>query len=164
MREMEDNSTSLVAQTSAIVSAFVGNNAVSSDDLVALIGIVHKALLSANAPDGVATDAPIRLTAAQIRKSITPDALISFEDGRAYSTLKRHLTKHGMTVVEYKAKWGLPNDYPTTAPSYSAKRSEMAKAHGLGRSLAGTRAKAKAATPPSPTRRGRSKSPTPDAS
>jgi predicted transcriptional regulator len=34
---MDENSTNLVAQTSAIVSAFVGNYAVYSDDLAALI-------------------------------------------------------------------------------------------------------------------------------
>ena len=32
----------------------------------------------------------------------------------------------------FKAKWGLPNDYPTTAPAYSEARSQMAKALGLG--------------------------------
>lgn len=152
-------------QTSAIVTAFVGNNAVSSDDLVALIAIVHKALVTANAPGDVAADAPIKVTAGQIRKSITPDALISFEDGRPYKALKRHLTVRGMTVAEYKAKWGLPKDYPTTAATYSAKRSAMAKALGLGRSAAGnkgvakakTRGKAKTAASSSPTRRGRSK-------
>ena len=75
---------------------------------------------------------PIKLTAAQIRKSVTPDALISFEDGKPYKTLKRHLTTRGLTLAEYKTKWGLPTDYPTTAPSYSARRSEMAKSLGLG--------------------------------
>jgi predicted transcriptional regulator len=72
-------------------------------------------------------------------------ALISFEDGRPYKTLKRHLTTHGMTVAEYKAKWGLPNDYPTTAPGYSEARSAMAKALGLGQG--GRKAKAPAKAP-----------------
>ena len=155
MTEIQDNSTSLVAQTSSILSAFVGNNAVNSDELVALIGIVHKALLSAHAPGDVADGAPIKLTAAQIRKSVTPDALISFEDGRPYKALKRHLTTRGMTVAEYKAKWGLPKDYPTTAASYSATRSAMAKALGLGRSA---RVKSVETQTKAPVRRGRSKS------
>jgi predicted transcriptional regulator len=42
------------------------------------------------------------------------------------------LTTHGLTVAEYKARFGLPNDYPTTAPAYSEARSAMAKALGLG--------------------------------
>ena len=69
---------------------------------------------------------------AEIRKSITPDALISFEDGRPYKTLKRHLTVRGLSPAEYREKHGLPADYPMVAPNYSAARSQMAKSLGLG--------------------------------
>ncbi len=44
---------------------------------------------------------------AQIRKSITPDALISFIDGKPYKTLKRHLTGNGLTMEEYRQRFGL---------------------------------------------------------
>ena len=48
--------------------------------------------------------------------------------------LKRHLhTAFGPTPEQYRAKWGLPTDYPMVAPSYAAKRSTLAKAIGLGR-------------------------------
>ena len=86
-----------------------------------------------------------KATAAQIRKSITPDALISFIDGKSYKTLKRHLPTHGTTVDEYKARFGLPKDYPTTAPAYSEARSAMAKALGLGQG--GRKGKAAAPAP-----------------
>jgi predicted transcriptional regulator len=76
-----------------------------------------------------------------IRKSVRPDGLISFIDGKPYKTLKRHLSKHGLTVAEYKEKFGLPKDYPTTASDYSAKRSEMARSLGLGRQRATESAK-----------------------
>lgn len=69
----------------------------------------------------------------QIRKSVTPDAIVSFEDGRAYKSLKRHLSVRGLTPRDYRQKWGLPSDYPMVAPSYSATRSSMAKARGFGR-------------------------------
>jgi predicted transcriptional regulator len=46
--------------------------------------------------------------------------------------LKRHLTKHGLDPYSYRARYGLPADYPMTCPSYSAQRSELAKAIGLG--------------------------------
>ncbi len=78
-------------------------------------------------------------TAAQIRKSVTDAALISFIDGKPYKTLKRHLTTHGETLASYKAKYGLPGDYPSTAPSYSAQRSEMARRIGLGSARKGQR-------------------------
>ena len=57
---------------------------------------------------------------------------MSFLDGKRYKTLKRHLTTHGLTFAEYRERFGLPSDYPTVSPNYSAQRSEMAKAIGLG--------------------------------
>ena len=126
-----DNSKN-IELTAEIVSAFVGNNSVSVTDLPSLITSVYASLQGVEAPAAVEVESVSKPTAAQIRKSITSDALISFEDGKPYKTLKRHLTTHGMTVAEYKAKWGLPNDYPTTAPAYSAARSAMAKSLGLG--------------------------------
>ena len=74
-----------------------------------------------------------KLTPAQIRRSIREDVLISFEDGKPYKQLKRHLSSHGLTPHAYREKWGLPPDYPMTAPSYSAQRSALAKAAGLGK-------------------------------
>lgn len=70
---------------------------------------------------------------ARIRASITHDALISFEDGCGYRTLKRHLTALGLTPDEYRAKWGLPSNYPMVSPAYSKFRSNIARATGLGR-------------------------------
>ena len=165
---MESDSSELVSLTSVIAAAYVGTNAVLPGDIPALIAIVHKALATAGAPEVAASDTPVKRTAAQIRRSITPDALISFEDGRPYRTLKRHLTVHGLTIAAYKVKWGLPKDYPTTAPSYSAMRSAMARAAGLGqpRRQVGpatkTKATAKAAVAATPVRRGRPKKASPE--
>lgn len=127
---MPDNH--LTQLTSEIVSAFVERNPVSISELPDLIRLVHGAL---GTPVGEAEGSAAstkQATAAQIRKSITPDALTSFEDGRPYAMLRRHLRTHGLTPEEYRAKWGLPADYPMVAPGYSAKRSEVAKAAGLG--------------------------------
>lgn len=73
-----------------------------------------------------------KMTPAQVRKSMTPEALISFEDGRPYKTLRRHLAGRGLSPEQYREKHGLPNDYPMVSPNYSAMRSEMAKSLGLG--------------------------------
>ena len=70
---------------------------------------------------------------AEIRRSITPDALISFEDGKPHKQLKRHLATRGMTPNDYRAKWGLPTDYPMVAANSSAVRSALAKKIGLGK-------------------------------
>jgi predicted transcriptional regulator len=128
---MADNPAKLVELTAEIVAAYLSNNITSPMDVPGVIGSVHQALRGAGEPE-TSTPEAIRLTSAQIRKSITPDALISFEDGKPYKVLKRHLTTLGMSLAGYKGKWGLPKDYPTTAASYSARRSEMAKALGLG--------------------------------
>jgi predicted transcriptional regulator len=48
--------------------------------------------------------------------------------------LRRHLTvAHGLTTDEYRERWNLKLDHPVTAPSYSERRSTMAKQIGLGR-------------------------------
>ena len=72
-------------------------------------------------------------TPAQIRKSVRPEGIVSFIDGKTYKTLKRHLTKHGLNPQSYRDRYGLPGDYPMVAPSYAAQRSALAKAIGLGR-------------------------------
>jgi predicted transcriptional regulator len=115
-----------------IVAAYVSNNSIRSSDLPELIASVHAALAGLAAPSGPAVEQEEKPTPAQIRKSITPDGLISFVDGKAYKTLKRHLTKHGMDFDAYRARYGLPSDYPSTAANYSAQRSALAKNLGLG--------------------------------
>jgi len=114
-----------------IVAAFVSNNKLSPSEVPQLILSVHKALMEAGAPTAEPDPAPT--PAVSIKKSITPDHLISLEDGKKYKSLKRHLTSRGMTPDEYRTKWGLPKDYPMVAASYSAQRSNLAKTLGLGR-------------------------------
>src|SRR6202007_2140384 len=76
--------------------------------------------------------AQVKLTPSQIRKSITPDAIFSFEDSKPYKTLRRHLAVRGLTPEQYRDKWGLPKDYPMVAPAYSEARAAMARSIGLG--------------------------------
>ena len=120
------------AMTSDIVSAYVSNNHVQVGELPNLIASVHAALRRLGSPEPTASREPEKLTPVQIRKSITPEAIISFEDGKSYQTMWRHLTLRGLTPEAYRAKWGLPADYPMVTKSYSAKRSELAKSFGLG--------------------------------
>jgi predicted transcriptional regulator len=115
-----------------IVTAYVTNNKIHAAYLADLIARTHAALVLAVSGPAV-RERPPRISAAKIRASISPDHLVSFEDGRRYRALRRHLTRLGLTPEAYRAKWGLPPDYPMTAPNYSARRSEIAKAQGLGR-------------------------------
>ncbi|GJD87823.1 hypothetical protein BHAOGJBA_1328 [Methylobacterium hispanicum] len=128
-------STDFVTLASDIVSAYVSRNHVSPTELPALLVSVHGSLqnLATGVAPAAAEDEVEKPTAAQIRKSITHDGLISFIDGKSYKTLKRHLTGRGLDPRSYRARYGLPNDYPMVAPSYAAQRSELARAIGLGR-------------------------------
>jgi predicted transcriptional regulator len=145
-----------VELTAEIVSAYVSNNSIGAQDLAALIASVHtsvKALGSPPAPTEVEKPQP----AVSIKKSITPDHLISLEDGRRYKALKRHLRGLGMTPDQYRAKWGLPHDYPMVAPAYAKQRSELAIALGLGQKRKKDAPEAPAAEPHPPAKRGRPK-------
>jgi len=133
--------------TADIVSSYVANNSVHRGDLPTVIASVHAALLGLTTPKQEESDKP--QPAVSIRKSITPDFLISLEDGKKYKTLKRHLGKLGLTPDEYRAKWGLPADYPMVAPNYAARRSELARSSGLGQQR--RRAAAKAVATPEDT-------------
>ena len=116
-----------------IVSAYVSNNHVQSVELPKLLSDVHEAIVGVSGANGAAAEAgPAKATAQEIRRSITADYLISFEDGKQYKTLRRHLTLRGLSPEQYRAKWGLAPDYPMTSQSYSEQRSELARALGLG--------------------------------
>lgn len=124
--------TGLVEATGQIVAAYVSNNTVPTDQLPNLIKQIRQALIGDEQPSDPRANKPPQPSRSEIRKSITPDHLISFEDGRRYKTLKRHLSGHDLSPQQYRAKWGLPDDYPMVAPNYSAVRSQLAKERGLG--------------------------------
>ena len=138
IEENQEQNPETIALAAEIVSAYVANNSIPVSELPGLIGNVHTALVglyggtSAADADTAAQKAEMP-TAAQIKKSIRPDGLVSFIDGKTYQTLKRHLTNQGLDPHSYRQRFGLPSDYPMTAPDYSARRSQLAKKIGLGR-------------------------------
>ncbi|MCJ2067489.1 MucR family transcriptional regulator [Methylobacterium sp. J-030] len=143
--------------TANVVSAYVSKNSVRPGDMAELIANTHAALKGLGQGSAL-EQAAEKPTPAQIRKSITPDALISFIDGKPYKTLKRHLTGNGMTIEQYRERYGLPRDYPMVTTSYSAQRSELAKSAGLGsqrRKAAPKAAEAAATVSDKPKRAGR---------
>jgi len=143
MTPPDGDKSRFVVLASEIVSAYVSNNHVQSSDLPKLLNDIHGAIQSVCA-GGPAAAAPSKATAQEIRRSVTPDFLISFEDGKPYKTLRRHLTLRGLTPEAYRAKWGLDPDYPMTAQSYSEQRSQLARSLGLGQQ------RRKSAAPPAP--------------
>jgi predicted transcriptional regulator len=117
-----------------IVSAYVANNPVPLAELATLIGSVADTLQSLGSGDRDPEPEAKQRPAVPIKKSVTPDYIISLEDGLKFKSLKRALAaRYGLTPDEYRQKWGLPNDYPMVAPNYAAARSALAKKIGLGR-------------------------------
>ncbi|MEE7491591.1 MucR family transcriptional regulator [Methylobacterium oryzae CBMB20] len=110
-----------------IVCAYVSRNPVSPVQLREVLASTYEMLCQISVGSARAVEAPEAATPREIRTSIQAEGLISFIDGRSYKTLKRHLTAHGLTPQDYRAKYGLPRDYPMVAPGYAAKRSEIAR-------------------------------------
>jgi predicted transcriptional regulator len=133
---MSDDKEGLLAMSAMIVSAYVTHNNVTRGDLPGLIASTHAALGGLGSEPAAEPAAPL-VPAVSIRKSVTPDAIICLEDGKAFKSLKRHLrTKFDLTPEQYRTKWGLPADYPMVAPAYAEARSALAKSMGLGRKAA----------------------------
>ncbi len=126
-----ENAT-LIEMTAEIIAAYVTKNHVRAAELPDLISTVHAALAGLGTPIEAEPEPGKLVPPVSIKKSITDDYLISLEDGQRYKSLKRHLSKRGLTPDEYRAKWGLPRDYPMVAPAYGRARSELAKSIGLG--------------------------------
>ena len=121
----------LIELTADIVAAYVSNNPVPTAELPGLIAQIHSSISKLDTP--LAPKQEPLTPRIPIKKTVTPDYIISLEDGKQYRTLKRHLSNFGLTPDEYRAKWSLPADYPMVARAYSARRSELAKSLGLGR-------------------------------
>lgn len=134
----------LITLTADLVSAHVSNNDVGTDQLSHLIGSVYAALSGLGTKEEAVVAEKLS-PAVSIRSSVKPDAVTCLECGFKGKMLKRHIgTEHGMTPQEYKARWGLPSDYPMVAPNYAAMRSEMASKIGLGRKPGQKRGRKKA--------------------
>ena len=121
----------LIELTAEVVSAFVMHNSLQKGDLPELIQSVHSSLQQLAQPKTAEAARPV--PAVPVKKSVSPDFIISLEDGRRYKSLKRHLSGRGLTPERYREKWGLTPDYPRVAPNYAKQRSELAKSMGLGR-------------------------------
>jgi predicted transcriptional regulator len=122
-----------------IVAAYVSNNPVPVSELPGMIKSVHSTVggLTGSTPADVGT---AQKPAINVKKSVTPEYIVCLEDGKKLKMLKRYLrSRYNMTPDEYRAKWGLPADYPMVAPNYAQQRSDFAKKIGLGRSAPATK-------------------------
>ena len=134
----------LLRMTAEVVSAYVSNNTLGTAQLADVIQSVYNSLRGLENQTAEPPSEPLK-PAVPVRKSVTPEYLICLEDGKKLKMLKRHLrSTYNLTPDEYRAKWGLPPDYPMVAPRYAEQRSEFAKKIGLGRGTGRNSARASA--------------------
>lgn len=120
--------------TSDIVAAFVSANTLPTTDLPALIRSVHRTLSGLEGQPRPPAERP--KPAVPISRSVQPDYIVCLEDGAKLQMLKRYLrSRFGLSPEDYRRRWGLPADYPMVAPNYAERRSQVAKASGLGRGI-----------------------------
>lgn len=126
-----------ISITGGIVAAYASHNAISTGDLPKLISSVYEAVSNLGAPAALPAPAVALVPAVSVKSSIRPDHLTCLHCGKQFKSLRRHLTTHHQqTMDQYRTTFGLREDYPAVAPRYSEKRSELAKASGLGRKAA----------------------------
>ncbi|WP_338505041.1 MucR family transcriptional regulator [Sphingomonas kaistensis] len=127
---MEGNS--LIRLTTIIVSSYVANNGVAANDVAKIVTGVHGALSGLKQPQKQAVQPQVPVTS--IQASVKPEHIVCLGCGKKQKLLKRHLrAAHGLTPNQYRAEYHLPREYPMTSPNYSARRSDLARATGLGR-------------------------------
>src|SRR5437868_4247862 len=130
---MSDSSNKVECElTAEIVSSFLRNNKLPSDQVAPLISTVHRAIvgLGETVPENNEPGEP----AVSIRRSVTPNSVVCLECGWRGKTLGRHLTtRHGFSRDQYRRRWKLSANHPLTSPAYSERRSALAKQLGLGR-------------------------------
>jgi predicted transcriptional regulator len=149
--QISENHDHLLLLATRIVTAHVGHNETPIEALPGLIKDIYDTLAVIGAASSCteashcnhqhakthghtheASPAP-HAAAAGAMPGVADDHLVCLEDGLTMKMLKRHLiTVHGLTPDQYRAKWGLPPDYPMVAANYAKLRSALAKESGLG--------------------------------
>src|SRR5215831_1559974 len=122
--------------TTKIVTSYVSHNTIGADQVSELISAVHRALGRLGLPD---QPQDVLTPVVSVRRSVHHDYVVCLDCGYRGKTLRRHIaTRHGLNRDDYLKRWGLKRDHPLTAPSYSERRSMLAKELGLGRKAAST--------------------------
>ena len=128
--DVAPKTATLLALTADIVAAYLTRQPMAAIDVPGAIRLVHDALRGIQDEAAPANRPP----AVPVVRSIQPGFIVCLEDGLRFKTLKRHLRAvYGLTPEQYRARWGLPVDYPMVAPNYARRRSQLARASGLGR-------------------------------
>lgn len=137
-KKIEDVTEQLTSQivmdyTMEIATAYLSNNEVDQNELPELLKSIFQSVALVLKDSNSVCTRPAQKPAVPVEESVHDNYIICLEDGKKLQMLKRHLmTAYGLTVEQYKERWGLSPSYPVVAPSYSRRRTEIAKTNGLG--------------------------------
>jgi predicted transcriptional regulator len=135
----DTTSTNLLELATELTVAWLSNpnTRASGEEVPGFLEKMHGAVAGLASPSAntaeIATAAEYT-PAVSVRRSLaSKDHIVSLIDGKAYKTLKRHLSGHGLTPAQYRERYGLKPDYPMVAENYAELRRGLAKKIGLGR-------------------------------
>jgi predicted transcriptional regulator len=135
----EQPQTNAVELATELTIAWLSNpntraNASEVPDFLRTMHVAVSGLTGAEASSAEAAPEAEHVPSVSVRKSLASrDHIVSLIDGKPYKTLRRHLSKHGLTPEDYRQRYGLKRDYPMVAPAYAETRRELATKIGLGR-------------------------------
>jgi predicted transcriptional regulator len=130
---MEDSTTNEADPrlVTRIVGGYVRHHKIGIDQLAGLIAEVNRIL---GGLGRIVPSEEARAPAVPVSRSVRDDYVVCLDCGFRGLALRRHIRgAHGLDPAAYRARWKLSVDHPLTAPSYSARRSALAKRHGFGR-------------------------------
>lgn len=122
----------------AVAASYASRTDVTADDIVALVSKLRREFGDTDPilpVEEVAVRSPGRAEPAlPIEKAVTHDKVFCLCCGKGFKMLKRHLgAEHGLTEAAYRAMFGLSEDVPLVAPSYSDRKATYARQVGFGK-------------------------------
>ena len=129
---------SLVEMTAEIVSAQINTSEMSTEDINKALNDTFRTLngLQALELSGQQPDMDQNKKIMDPAKSIQKNKIICLECGESFKMLSpKHLRSHGLTLKEYREKYGFKARQPLCAKALSEKRSKSGKKRGLPENL-----------------------------
>jgi predicted transcriptional regulator len=139
-RNSETSALVMVAAALAVLGHGEGRPAPLEAELSELMSLIYIAsYLTPGALQSIAREQARRglaggfPPAVSVEESLASDEhILSMIDGRPYRSLTRHISRYGMTPADYRRCFGLNDDYPMVAASYSERRRALALSAGFG--------------------------------
>ena len=130
----------MVAACLTVLSQSEGPESPPEPELTELMSLIYiAAYLTPGALQSIAREQARRgmnggfPPAVSVEESLaSDDYILSMIDGRPYRSLTRHIARYGMTPADYRRCFGLEDDYPMVAASYSERRRALALSAGFG--------------------------------